>query len=136
VRRSLGIVASWVVSCAPTTGYRPPASPRAYQILITRQDSLSRAIGKRLTRRGFTVRKEGKRGASPTAYLFSFTRREAEPGSPLWLYVRLTDTRTGALVAAVSAPLDSLGSTTDVRAQAIVDSLTRVAVGSGGRSPP
>ncbi len=127
MRRSLGIVASWVVSCAPTTGYRPPASPRAYQILITRQDSLSRAIGKRLTRRGFTVRKEGKRGASPTAYLFSFTRREAEPGSPLWLYVRLTDTRTGALVAAVSAPLDSLGSTTDV---------TRVAVGSGGRSPP
>jgi len=56
-------------------------------------------------------------------YLLVFTFREAEPPALTWLHVRLADTRTGAIVAAVSAPLDSLGATTPDHARAIVDSL-------------
>jgi len=58
-------------------------------------------------------------------YLLWFTQREPEPDAPTWLYIRLADTRTGAIVAAVSAPRDSLGDTVEARARAIVDSLTR-----------
>jgi hypothetical protein len=53
-------------------------------------------------------------------YLFTFTFPEAEA---TWLHVRLADTRTGSVVAAVSAPLDSLGATAAAQARAIVDSL-------------
>ncbi|HEU5261441.1 MAG TPA: hypothetical protein VFU41_08480 [Gemmatimonadales bacterium] len=92
--------------------------------MITRHDSLSRAIGVGLKQRGLRVRNAVKGGSPPTAYLLAFTQRETAPGSPLWLYIRLADTRTGAIIAAVSAPLDSLGPTVQARAQAIVDSLT------------
>lgn len=123
----LGVLASYnalPAACAPATRYRPPSSARDYQIVITRHDSLSRAIGLGLKQRGFRVRNAVKGGSPPAAYLLAFTQRETAPGSPLWLYIRLADTRTGAIVAAVSAPLDSLGATAEARAQAIVDSLT------------
>jgi hypothetical protein len=112
-------------ACAPTARYRAPSSVRGYDVLITRQDSLSRAVARGLERRGYTVRTAVAGGSRATAYLLSFTQREIEPGAPTWLYIRLADTRTGAIVAAVSAPLDSLGATVLTRAQAIVDSLTR-----------
>jgi len=134
----LSVVASYnaavLSGCAPATGYRPPSQPRDYQIVITHQDSLSQAIGRGLKRKGYRVRAAVKGGSPPSAYLLSFTQREAGPTSPLWLYVRLADTRTGAIVAAVSAPIDSLGTTPDVRARAIVDSLTRASAAL--RSPP
>jgi len=41
----------------------------------------------------------------------------------MWLHVRLADTRTGEILAGVSAPIDSLGPTDADRARAIVDSL-------------
>src|SRR2546426_12595328 len=71
----------------------------------------------------FTVRRQVKGGSRPTAYLLAFTLREVEPPALTWLHVRLVDTRTGAIVAAVAAPLDSLGATTAARVRAIVDSL-------------
>jgi len=114
-----------LVSCAPAIGYRAPGSVRAYDILVTRRDSLSREIGRGLRRRGYSVRSAVKGGGAPAAYLLWFTQREPEPGAPTWLYIRLADTRTGATVAAVSAPRDSFGSTVAARARAIVDSLTR-----------
>lgn len=132
----LSVVASYNVfaACAPATRYHPPSQPRDYQIVITHQDSLSRAIGHGLKRKGYRIRAGVRGGSPPTAYLLSFTQREAGPTSPVWLYVRLADTRTGAIVAAVAAPIDSLGPTPEVRARAIVDSLTRVSASL--RSPP
>ena len=126
--RQLGVVVSGnalLASCAPAAGYRAPASVRSYDILVSRDDSLSREIGRGLRRRGYTVRNTVQGGGPSTAYVLSFTQRDPEPGAPTWLYVRLADTRTGTIVAAVSAPLDSLGDTVEARARAIVDSLTQ-----------
>src|SRR3989442_15360811 len=104
------VVASYVVfGCAPPTSYEQPAALRGYEILITRRDSLGQGLAEGLRRRGFTVRQHVRGGSRPTAYLLAFTFRETEPPALIWLLVRLADTRTGAIVAAVSAPLDSLG---------------------------
>ena len=113
-----------LLACAPPTRYEQPSALRGYDILITRRDSLGQGIAEGLERRGFRVRGSVRGGSGPAAYLLSFTFREAEPQAVTWLHLRLADTRTGAIVAAVSAPLDSLGATTLERARAIVDSLT------------
>jgi len=126
VQRSvvLCVVASYVVlGCAPATRYEAPDALRGYDILVTSQDSLARDIAQGLARRGFRVRTRVRGGGRPTAYLFAFIFRETEPPAVTWLHVRLADTRTGAIVAAVSAPLDSLGASAGERARAIVDSL-------------
>jgi hypothetical protein len=114
---------AFVLGCAPATRYESPSSLRGYDILITRRDSLGQGVAEGLRRRGFRVRREVRGGSRPTAYLLTFTFQEAEPPALTWLHVRLADTRTGTIVAAVSAPLDSLGATTPERARAIVDSL-------------
>jgi hypothetical protein len=114
---------AFVLSCAPPTRYDQPSALRGYEILITRRDSLGQGVAEGLRHRGFTVRREVRGGSRPTAYLLTFTFQEAEPPALTWLHVRLADTRTGTVVAAVSAPLDSLGATTLDRARAIVDSL-------------
>src|SRR5437879_129366 len=114
---------AFVLSCAPPTRYEQPSALRGYDILITRRDSLGQGIAEGLRRRGFTVRREVRGGSRPTAYLLTFTFQDAEPPALTWLHVRLADTRTGAIVAAVSAPLDSLGATTPDHARAIVDSI-------------
>ena len=122
----LGVVAScnaFVVGCAPSTRYEQPDALRGYEIVVTSRDSLERGIAQGLARRGFRVRTRLRGGGRPTAYLFAFIFRETEPPALTWLHVRLADTRTGAIVAAVSAPLDSLGSSAEERARAIVDSL-------------
>ena len=112
-----------LLSCAPATRYESPSTLRGYEILITRRDSLGQGLAEGLRRRGFTVRQHVRGGSRPTAYLLAFTFRETEPPALTWLLVRLSDTRTGAIVAAVSAPLDSLGATTPDHVRAIVDSL-------------
>jgi len=118
---SLGI--AFVLSCAPATRYEAPDALRGYEILVTSQDSLAQGIAQGLARRGFRVGTHVRGGSRPTAYLFAFIFRETEPPALTWLHVRLADTRTGAIVAAVSAPLDSLGASAGDRARAIVDSL-------------
>jgi len=118
---SLGIVL--VLACAPPTHYEQPDALRGYDILVTSQDSLGRGIAQGLARRGFRVRTHVRGGSRPTAYLFAFIFRETDPPALTWLHIRLADTRTGAIVAAVSAPLDSLGASAGDRARAIVDSL-------------
>src|SRR5256885_6270108 len=107
-------------SCAPAIGYRAPGSVRSYDILVTRKDSLSREIGRGLKRRGYSVRNAVKGGGAPAVYLLWFTQREPEPDAPTWLYIRLADTRTRAIVAAVSAPRHPLGGTVEARAPALV----------------
>ena len=135
----LGIVVSGnglAVGCAPATRYEEPSALRGYEILITRRDSLGRELAEGLKRRGFTVRQQVRGGGRPTAYLFTFTFRETEPPAITWLHVRLADTRTGAIVATVSAPLDSLGPAAADQARAIVDSLAAAAALRRPISPP
>jgi len=112
-----------LLSCAPATRYESPSTLRGYEILITRRDSLGQGIAEGLRRRGFTVRRHVRGGGRPTAFLLAFTFRDAEAPAVTWIHVRLADTRTGVIVAAVSAPLDSLGAATPDHARAIVDSL-------------
>ncbi len=133
----LSVVASGVVfGCAPPTRYEQPSAVRGYEILITRRDSLGQGIAEGLRRRGFTVRRYVRGGSRPTAYLLTFTFRDAEPAAVTWFHVRLADTRTGAIVAAMSAPLDSLGATTPDHARAIVDSLAASPALGRRLSPP
>ncbi len=125
-----------ILACSPPTRYEQPSALRGYEILITRRDSLGQGIAEGLRRRGFTVRRHVRGGSRPSAYLLVFTFREAEPAALTWLHVRLADTRTGAIVAAVSAPLDSLGATTPDHARAIVDSLAASPALGRQISPP
>jgi len=121
----LSVVASCngFIACAPAARYEAPSNLKGYEILITRHDSLGRGIAEGLRHRGFSVRDHVRGGARSTAYLFAFTFREFEPLGVTWLHVRLADTRTGEIVAGVSAPIDSLGPTDADRARAVVDSL-------------
>jgi hypothetical protein len=123
-------------ACAPTTRYEAPSSLKSYAILVTRHDSLGRGIAEGLRHRGFSVRDRVRGGSGPTAYLFAFEFRELEPSAVMWLHVRLADTRTGEILAAVSAPIDSLGPTDADRARAIVDSLAASPVVRRLVSPP
>ncbi|HVH66533.1 MAG TPA: hypothetical protein VM716_01560 [Gemmatimonadales bacterium] len=137
----LGVLASCnalVAACAPAARYEEPSDLRAYEILITRHDSLGRELAQGLKRRGFTVRDRVRGGGRPTAYLFAFTFRETDPpgGGVTWLDVRLADTRSGAIVAAASVPLDSLGGPLAERAVVIVDSLAASATLRQSLSPP
>lgn len=130
------LVAACVLACAPTTRYEQPSAVSGYDILVTRHDSLGQGIAQGLKRRGFSVRDRVRGGSRPTAYLFAFTFRETDPPALTWLHVRLADTRTGAIVAAVSAPLDSLGASAADQARAIVDSLGALAARGRLASPP
>ena len=127
---------AFISSCAPATHYEAPSTLRGYEILITRQDSLGRGIADGLRHRGFTVRDHVRGGSGPTAYLFAFTFRELEPPAVTWLHVRLADTRTGEIIADVSAPVDSLGATDQDRAHAVVDSLATSGALRRLMSPP
>ena len=99
------------------------ASPlRGYRVLIETRDSLSNHLAHALSRNGFRVRRHVRGGSPPTAALVTFTFRELGDQPGIWLNARLSDTRTGTVVAAVSAPLDSLGGTTAIRAQSLADS--------------
>jgi hypothetical protein len=127
---------AFMSSCAPATRYEEPSAVRGYEILVTRRDSLGQGIAEGLKRRGFTVRQRVRGGSRPTAYLLAFTFREAEPPALTWLHVRLADTRTGAIVAAVSLPLDSVGASAADQARMIVDSLAAQAALKSPESPP
>jgi hypothetical protein len=111
------------LSCAPATRYQPPSGLRGYEILITRRDSLGEGLVRGLRRRGFAVRQVVRGGSRPTAYLLIFTFHQTEPPAVTWLHMRLADTRTGAILRVVSAPLDSLGPTAADQAGALVDSI-------------
>ena len=56
------------------------------------------------------------------AALVTFSFREVGDVPTIWFHARMADTRSGAIVAAVSAPLDSLGPTLGIRAASVADS--------------
>ena len=89
-------------------------------MLVPARDSLSEALAADLKQRGFTVRRQVSGGSPPTAALITFTYRDS---TVTWLAVRLADTRSGAIVATVSVPLDSLGATPAGHARILADSI-------------
>jgi hypothetical protein len=99
-----------------------PSPLRGYDLLIEGKDPFSEDLVQALSHKGFTVRRRLKGGSPPTAALVTFTFRELNEPPTLWFHARLADTRSGLTVAAVSAPLDSLGATAAIRAQSIADS--------------
>ena len=105
-------------ACALFTSH--PASPlQGYRILIEAHDSLSDALAKALAARGFSVRRRIRGGSAPTAALVTFTFRDS---TITWFHARLADTRSGAIVAAVSVPRDSLGPASATQAKTLADS--------------
>ena len=118
-------VVAWVgcAACAPAVAYHMPAALRSYAMLVPASDSLSDQLAQAFRRRGLSVRRQVRGGGGPTAALIHFTFREPEAGSPVWLHIRLADTRTGVIVGATALMLDSLPGASDARADAILDSL-------------
>jgi hypothetical protein len=107
--------------CVVGRGATPPPL-RGYRVLIETHDSLSDYLAVALSRKGFTVHRQVRGGSPATAALLTFTFREFNGTPTIWFHARLADTRSGAIVAAVSAPLDSLGGTAAMRAQSLADS--------------
>ena len=99
-----------------------PSPLRGYRVLIEAHDSLSDYLARALSRKGFTVRRHVRGGSPPTAALVTFTFRELGAAPTIWFNARLADTRSGAIVAAVSAPLDSLGASAAMWARSLADS--------------
>jgi len=96
---------------------------RGYRILVPGHDALSEALLKSLITRGFTVRRRVQGGGPPTAGLVVFTFKDLSGVPTTRLEARLADTRTGAVVAAVTIVLDSLSPGVDGRARGLADSL-------------
>jgi len=115
---SLGVLASCL--------FGPAAhSPlRGYEVLIERRDVLSDDLAVALAARGFTVRRRVHGGSPRTVALVTVTLRDPGPPPTTWLSALLADTRSGAVIATVSAPLAALGPTPEQRAQSLADSFS------------
>jgi len=120
--RGVVVIAGLLASGCLFGGSRPAPPLRGYRVLIETHDSLSDYLARALSRKGFTVRRRVRGGSPPTAALVTFIFHELDEPPTLWLNARLADTRSGAIVAAVSAPIDSLGRGAATRAQSLADS--------------
>jgi hypothetical protein len=129
-----GIACTLAAACLLGCGGNP--SPlRGYRVLVESHDSLSDYMARALARRGFNVKRRVSGGSPPTAALVTFSFREVGDVPTIWFHARMADTRTGAIVAAVSAPLDSLGPTAGIRAASVADSFA-AHLEHGPPSPP
>jgi hypothetical protein len=116
-----------IVGCAAS---RIPGRLRGYEILVEKRDPQALELARAMQGSGFRVRQAVRGGSRPTAALIFFTFRDPEPpappapqSAPLWLHVRLADTRTGVIVGAAMVPLDSIGPDPRARARAAVRAL-------------
>jgi hypothetical protein len=128
VNRSIvqpGVVALCVLlasACFPfSSGHSSPLA--GYRILVEARDSASEYLAQALARKGFTVRRRVGGGSPPTVAVITFTYPAELPSRVRWFAVRLADTRSGAVVAAVSAPLARLAPSPAERAQQLADSV-------------
>ena len=129
MKRIVWCVLALALACATS---RIPETLRGYDILVEGRDEQSGEFARAMREYGFRVRRHVKGGSGPTAALISFSFPPA-PGEPTWLYVRLSDTRSGVIVGAGTVLLDSLTATPRARAVAAVQSL--IAADSTFRSP-
>jgi hypothetical protein len=103
---------------------RVPPSLRGYDILVEPKDEQSVELARALKGSGYRVREKVRGGSRPTAALVHFTFSDPGPGQSTWLYVRLADTRSGAIVGAATVELDSTTQTPRARARAAVQALS------------
>ena len=85
---------------------RVPDDVSGYEIVVTGRDSVSRAFARELAGQGFHVRSKVRGGTRPAAVLVHFVFREDAGSTPV-LYGRLSDTRSGRIIAAAEIPLDT-----------------------------
>ena len=109
-----------VLACG---GSRVPAVLRGYDIIVAGQDSQSVELARVMKDMGYKVRGAVKGGSRPTAALVHFTFAEPGPDQPTWFHLRLADTRSGAIVAVASVPLDSALLSPHARAVAAVKAI-------------
>lgn len=103
-RGAAAVVLLAAIACAGHA-VRVPDDVRGYEIVVPGRDSLSRAFARALAGEGFRVRREVRGGNRPAAVLLHFVFREDRDAPPV-LYGRLSDTRTGRVVAAGEVALD------------------------------
>jgi len=118
-----GVAVLWwaAAACSSST----PAPVSGYRILIESHDSLPEHLARALEKRGFDVRRQMSGGSRPTVVLVTFTFYSDHAPRGRWFAARLADTRTGAVVASFSVPLDSLSATLEHQANQIADSLSK-----------
>lgn len=128
-RAGTAAVCFWTTACGAS---RIPASLRGYDILVEQAiDPQVAELARAMQEHGFRVRRAVRGGSRPTAALISFTFQETGPGAAPWLYLRLADTRTGAIVGAVAIPLDSA-----LTPRARADAAVRALVAAPRATPP
>ena len=124
MRRAGYVILALGLSSAACGASRIPTSLRGYDILVEQAaDPQAAELARAMRAHGFRVRRAVKGGSRPTAALISFTFQETVLGTIPWLYLRLADTRTGAIVGAAMIPLDSVAPTARARADAAVRAL-------------
>jgi hypothetical protein len=126
-----GVVALclWTAACGAS---RIPASLRGYDILVEQAvDPQAAELARAMREHGFRVRRAVKGGSRPTAALITFTFQETGPGTAPWFYLRLADTRTGAIVGGAAIPLDSA-----LTPRARADAAVRALVAAPRATPP
>ena len=110
------------VACARNPGPSALPSPlRGYDIVITGQDSLSRALSHAFSRAGFTVRDDVRGGGRSAAALVFW--RFVDPDGRGALQAELADTRRGTLLASATIPSDTLPTDLPGRADLLVRAL-------------
>jgi hypothetical protein len=120
------------LSAAACGASRVPASLRGYDILVEHAvDPQAAELARAMREHGFRVRRAVRGGSRPTAALITFIFQETGPGTAPWLYLRLADTRTGAVVGAAMIPLDSA-----LTPRARADAAVRALVAAPRATPP
>jgi hypothetical protein len=114
------LLGALVWACAFGGGAGKGSPLKGYRLLVESRDSLSNALAEALKAKGFKVKRRVAGGSPPTAAVVTFTYRDS---TVTWLAARLSDTRSGVTVAAVSVPLDSASETAASQARIVADSV-------------
>jgi hypothetical protein len=117
-------VTAGLVLVSACASHQIPEALRGYDILVPARDEQSLELARAMRSSGYHVRTKLRGGNRPTAALIHFTFSEPGPGEPLWLHVRLADTRSGVIVGTAAIPLDSAHASVRARAQAAVEALS------------
>lgn len=130
MRAGLFAAGLWLLACAPNP-YRSPTQVREYEILVPARDTLGQALAAAWQHAGFGVRRQPRGAGPPPAALVVFEFTEPGVAGPRWLVGRLHNARSGAVLAVVRLPSDSLPPDAASRAERLVAALLAAA----GASP-
>ena len=118
------VVASVVAVALGCASSQVPQALRGYDILVRPEDEQSVELARAMRSAGYHVRDRVKGGSRPTAALIHFMFSEPGPDQPIWLHVRLADTRSGVIIGAATIQLDSTSQTPRARAEAVVQAIS------------